>query len=163
MDCNACYFLQSIHCLYCFYRYSIAYYSFVCSAVKAMSLTLLAAKCSLRCNILTNKPAVNHQFEQLRERYTLSTNTPTDGSIPVLLVPLPKARMAKLVFTERCNGVTRKVGTSVCRSFMSITLVCSIALLFTTVTVTGDSCKPFKRLDAITKILSISLSALYYL
>jgi hypothetical protein len=35
-----------------------------------------------------------------RERYTPSMNTPTEGSIPALLAPLPKPRMMKLVFAE---------------------------------------------------------------
>ena len=71
-------------------------------------------------------------------------------------MPLPKPRIEKLVLVERCNGVTRSVGTRVCKSVMSITLACSIALLLTTVMATGDSCNPFARLDAVTTILSIS-------
>jgi hypothetical protein len=62
-----------------------------------------------------------------RERYTPSIKIPTEGSIPVLLPPLPKPRIEKLVLVERWSGVTRYVGTSVCKSPISSTLACSIA------------------------------------
>ena len=38
--------------------------------------------------------------EAVRLRYTPSMNTPTDGSIPALLAPLPKPRMKKPVLAD---------------------------------------------------------------
>ena len=86
-------------------------------------------------------------------------NTPTDGSMPALLAPLPKPRMIKLVFAELCNWPTLSEGTSVCRSRRSRTCARSIVSAVVTDTEIGTSCNVCSRLVAVTTITFSSSAA----
>ena len=74
-----------------------------------------------------------------RDRNTPSMNTPTDGSTPKLLSPLPKPRMMKVVVEEFCNWLTRSDGVTVCTSIRSRISARSSVSPVVTLTETGAS------------------------
>ena len=102
---------------------------------------------SIRCTLIRsfNEPAV-------RDRNTLSMNTPTEGSIPKLFAPLPNPRMMKVVLDELCNVLTRSEGATVCRSEISRICACSSVSPEVTLTEIGTSCKVCSRFVAVTII-----------
>ena len=77
--------------------------------------------------------------EAERERNTPSMKTPTEGSIPKLLSPLPKPRMMKVDDDEFCSWLTRSEGATVCRSRTSRICACSSVSPLVTLTETGVS------------------------
>ena len=94
-----------------------------------------------------------------RERYTPSMNTPTEGSMPGLLAPLPKPRITKLVCVEVCSVVTRSDVTMLARSVMSWIDAFWMVSTGVTVTATGTSCKVCSRLVAVTTISSSAVTS----
>src|SRR3546814_1118663 len=80
--------------------------------------------------------------------------TPTEGSIPALLAPLPKPRMMKLVLALDWSWPTRRLGTEVCRSIRSRICALRRSAAEATETATGVSCNVCDRFEAVTMIRS---------
>ena len=93
------------------------------------------------------------------DRYTPSTKTPTEGSTPALLAPLPNPRIMKFVLVDVWSWLTRREGTTDCKSFKSRMRAFSIVTLSVTDTETGVSCKVVALLVAVTIISSPEVCA----
>ena len=110
--------------------------------------------CGPRRTSMRSRFGKSFSAEAERERYTPSIKTPTDGSIPALLAPLPKPRMKKLVLPELCSCPTRNDGTRNCRSLTSSTCDLLRSSACITDTATGISCRVCWRFAAVTTISS---------
>ena len=78
-----------------------------------------------------------------------STNTPTDGSMPGLLAPLPKPRMKKLVLATAWRWPTWSEGTTVCRSLGRESVRARGFRRWSRWTATGTSCSVCSSLVAV--------------
>ena len=112
--------------------------------------------CGPRSTSMRSRFGKSFRADAERERYTPSMKTPTDGSMPALLAPLPKPRIRKLVLPEVCSWVTRRLGTRNCRSLTSCMRDSSRSADETTETAIGISCKVDSRLLDVTTISSMN-------